>query len=1244
MADSRTLAIKIEAIDATRKGFNDFRNTLQKAKSSLKEMKEHLKDVGKAGADFLHREKFVSLTAQVGETGTALSKLATISDRLSTATKVSQKDNIQYKQVLKEARKEVAELEKSYSILQKTLEEDVDLEAETYAKSLGLVQKKLDTAKASLVEYGKGTLSANKGLTTSVRLNKELGTATKKLTGENSKLLASQKQVTAGLNTWATQAIAKSKTGMKKLKEGIAAEAVAKKKADAAYIKQVKFNSRVLQDIQKKGIEAEAAAKKKADAAYIKQVKFNSRVLENIQKKDIAAVAATKKKADAAYIKQVKFNSRVLESIQKKDIAAVAATKKKADAAYTKQVKFNSRVLESTQKEESRRWRARIKFNSKILEDKWKKEEKALRQKKKIIKAEKTFAQRVKTSAKNLGAYLVVYKLGTRVLQALGRAFADTVKKSMDLEKALVRASTIAGPFKSRMGSVENSVKGMSAAFGTDVVDNVDAFYKVLSAGFKDNPLEVLAAAQKASVGGFVEIGDSVKALTAVMNIFNKSAKDADDINNVLFKAVDQGVFVYGDMASGIATAGQSAKNAGIKFKELMGILAASSKTTQSMAKSATQVRQAAISMVKPTAGMVMVLDRLGAATGQDLVAQMGSGIGAFQAIREATDELGLSLARVMGRKEAYNAILSLTEENLERTVGVIEKVRNEQDLLSEATKMATGTLDSNLKKWGQLASQLAQSAINPWLDRFNKFIGITEERAKSLSEKITFLGHAFTILAQPGPMTAKLTLMVAILKNQDKILAKVKLESTKKAEIGASKIKTKAAKMLAESLAEFEKTQAARRKKELDTEVAKHQVIRKNATTANHSRARREREKANKEHKVGLLTKFELDKKLGEIGIAEKKRQLNIEQDFFKKGIEAEHAIVMRFKKERLSFTNKTSKEKDVELKSFEFKNAKELAAKLLKLKEITLNKIHKLAIDNIRRKPEKAKKEKLINFATVERMAQSFRLKLGRVGKLAGDKYKEGFVQQVKKLGPKLEQALKDARLRLITAKLAPDAVPRLKEEIFELATTLMLLQRDFKKGLDETVEKARLLREQLEEIISIWGGMTNILQNMNTLWGALGNKTSKWLTGLMHVAQIMQKIYEIKVAMNKQKMGAALGSIGGIIGAAAGIAGLFMHEGGPIQKLHNGGMPNTLASNEVPIIAERGEFMFSKRAVDNLGGQGNVARMHQNAVSGGQQAGSNVELNVSFDPDNFRNFLTRTEEGKSIIHNAVIEAFPS
>lgn len=67
-------------------------------------------------------------------------------------------------------------------------------------------------------------------------------------------------------------------------------------------------------------------------------------------------------------------------------------------------------------------------------------------------------------------------------------------------------------------------------------------------------------------------------------------------------------------------------------------------------------------------------------------------------------------------------------------------------------------------------------------------------------------------------------------------------------------------------------------------------------------------------------------------------------------------------------------------------------------------------------------------------------------------------------------------------------------------------------------------------------------------------------------------------------------------------------FFHKGGPVlnrlARAHTG-----LAVDEVPIIAQRGEYVLSKRGVDAAGGIGNL-----NQINRGESIRGNLEINIS------------------------------
>ena len=905
-----------------------------------------------------------------------------------------------------------------------------------------------------------------------------------------------------------------------------------------------------------------------------------------------------------------------------------------------------------------------------------------------------TLGQRIKTSAKNFVPYFLVYRLGTRVLQSFTEALRDSVNRAMDFESQMARANTIAGPFKGSIEDVSQSIREMSASMGIDAVDNAKAFYNVLSAGFKDNPLVVLKASQKAAIAGYLNVETAIKGTTAVLNIWNREVKDSHQINNVLFKGVDQGVFVYEGLVNALSKVGQTSKNVGITFEETVGLLAASSKSTQNASVSATELRAAIIAMLKPGEEMQFILKSLGAETGEQLVESLGSGAAAFQAIRMATEEYGMQIAKVMGRKQALNGILSLTNENFQRTGEVTAKVKDEQDLLNDAYDKAADTLDRNWKRWAELATLLGEQGVLPILNTLNKaFLSNTtdmEKWTKAIKEageewsgylklfKLDNVNSFFTFFRHLPEHLMVFGASKAMGKKWSKASRSDKKGDTPSASYDPtdapywntqmSSINPETEKKNKEIKARLNETrkiniEEAKKLAEDKLKILKESLAKEFEQEGEFNSKRYEEAKKDLKRQLDIrdFTRNEYLRKLALLHI-------EYNDQGVKRGIE--HAFKLAKKKLEIETTTEKA------INALRVKGERKTANELLGINKTALAEINKTKADALgtlysltaeaNRKwmspkaKKKAKDPSKFDRRFIQNQGDAFKRILERAKILKGEKFK-GLDKEGKSLGQALDAISEDMEGVQTTGKTKKfkdrtEAGAWFSKEKFELMTryqeTLLffrtLLAEQKAKARDADKEAKRIAKEALDllnESAQLWGGIANIVQNVNTLWGALGEKTSKWLTGLMHVAQIMQKIYEIKVAMNKQKMGEALGAIGGILGAAAGIAGLFMHKGGPIQKLHAGGSPfGGMSSNEVPIIAERGEFMFSKRAVDNLGGQGNVARMHQNAVSGGQQAGSNVELNVSFDPDNFRNFLTRTEEGKSIIHNAVIEAFPS
>ncbi len=99
---------------------------------------------------------------------------------------------------------------------------------------------------------------------------------------------------------------------------------------------------------------------------------------------------------------------------------------------------------------------------------------------------------------------------------------------------------------------------------------------------------------------------------------------------------------------------------------------------------------------------------------------------------------------------------------------------------------------------------------------------------------------------------------------------------------------------------------------------------------------------------------------------------------------------------------------------------------------------------------------------------------------------------------------------------------------------------------------------------------------------------------------------------LAAMKALMGGATGGAGGVFGGFLGLhsGGPIMHSGGPIRA-HGGYLARR---DEVPIIAQRGEFVLRREAVQSIGAS-NVARMNRTgrASGGGVQFSGPISITI-------------------------------
>ena len=1076
-------------------------------------------------------------------------------------------------------------------------------------------------------------------------------------------------------------------------------------------------------DMKKSGTSASALFKQvKALIPAKKEAAEATNALMSAEKKAAAVSKMSKKEASdkASQWKSEQKNSEAKQRAQKlldaSDKKRLARTKAliKGSQGRIAQIKKESRAIAEQAKSEMDRAAKVANANRKMsnqqaeafinrekqLDADAKATRKQIALENKVTGAKKKSASAFKTYALNFGKYLLVYKAGGAIIDGFREFLKSTIKNVIDFDREFRRASTIAGEFRSNLDDAKASIQAFSANMGVDAVASTKAFYNILSAGFKKDPMKILKASTEAARAGFVDIEDATKALTAVMNIFNKSAEESTEINTVLFNSIDQGVFKYDDLADGLATAGQSAQAVGASFEELMGILSATSKTTQGMSKAATQVRSVMTAMLKPSKEMLQVFDALGVATGEELVDKFGGALNAFEAIRQASDSYGIKLAEVLGRKEALNAMLALTGKNYMDTAIVVSKVKGNTENYKSALDQANESLQVQLDKTGEaikLQSRIVAAPIVAEATRIlsvlNKVIGDTGEeyqkRAASFAELSSMKGKSpidrlfgldgSTVGNETAAMTvliSKLVYGVDLLDEMAKAQAKVK-EQTKKTnqalaeqEAFHNKWNTTILTNITAILTgqeDWERSQKAVKQAYKETE---NQIKRMSSLIAQ----RHNEDVAHIKARYGLEVDLENEKlALGIITanaarISQIKNSIKANDEIARKKIEKETAnSKMVFKKNQEGVYKEwvIAKKSSEELADFKKSQSEDLEAnnkrldnlRAKRLKKITLDtkKAEIAALEEITRRTfeDKADKSQRSHREGIFKSTGALRNELNKTLQAASVQIPADFKSRVEEMLNSFRHADLTEGIDIGTAA----GQEELKKAQEAQRENFKLESEKFREELNKVIEKQRELNQlagaYAQGFLSVSGEMQNLASatedfnsSLSTGLGVIG-KMTKLLGQALQIQQQMKNLEDAKNA------GSLLGTIGAGFGIATGglgmlgtFASMFMHKGGPISRYHSGGVPNRLSAGEVPIIAQTGEYMLSRRAVQNMGGPNAVDGMHKNARAGGSggSGGTNVNLNLAFDPDNFRSFITGTAEGRDIVKNAVIGAFPS
>ena len=259
-------------------------------------------------------------------------------------------------------------------------------------------------------------------------------------------------------------------------------------------------------------------------------------------------------------------------------------------------------------------------------------------------------------------------KIAGTAMTAAGGAIvgglALSLKAAVDFESAMREVNTMMGLSKEDFTDLSKQTQTLAGDLGVDAVDSAKALYQAISAGVpKENVIDFLSIATKAAIGGVTDTETAVDGLTTVINAFKLPIGDAQKVADLMFTTVKGGKTTFEELSASLFHVAPVAAASGIEFSEISAALATMTKQGVPTKVATTQLRQAILSMQKPSTEMATAINNLGFESGQAMVEEIGLAE-SLNLLRDSTGGSNEMLMTMFGSVEAGAAVLALTGDN----------------------------------------------------------------------------------------------------------------------------------------------------------------------------------------------------------------------------------------------------------------------------------------------------------------------------------------------------------------------------------------------------------------------------------------------------------------------------------------------------------------------------------------------------------------------------------------------------
>ena len=221
------------------------------------------------------------------------------------------------------------------------------------------------------------------------------------------------------------------------------------------------------------------------------------------------------------------------------------------------------------------------------------------------------------------------------------------------------------------------------------------ALYAAISAGVDyTKSIEFLAAAEKLSVAGLADLGDTTKALISTLNAYGAGTDQATKYSDIMFQTVKLGQTTLGALSTQLAKVTGLAANSGVPFETLSAAVAALTVAGLPTEQALTGIKAALQNIIKPTGESEKMAAALGLQFNATALKTKGFEGVLWDAWR-ATGGNTEKMAELFGSVEALNAVLILASDKTGKFKSSLEAMGQAGGSTATAYEKVAGSFEN---------------------------------------------------------------------------------------------------------------------------------------------------------------------------------------------------------------------------------------------------------------------------------------------------------------------------------------------------------------------------------------------------------------------------------------------------------------------------------------------------------------------------------------------------------------------